>query len=289
MLGRAPNSRLPQFTRKHLQNVHDELYLPWLCPSLHRVSLSIRTSATVARPPRRAEPTRPSNRSVNIHAARSTPGRRGLASAVVDAYSISPEEPIPFANEPPFAGSFPNSFLGDPAPFLIVKNLCTTAPAVFRTHNAISGELCEIHQSLHACLQVGRLERAAALMRRLHCLYKSDSPGLVAAHNEYLRELSWRIKRDKDQHMLDHVNNWFHRRILRSGVAANATTYSLMIQANLNRDDPKKVVRTVRRYLQLAGLAGLYNETLYSTLASLQDDESERLKEVCTDVRTSIA
>ena len=84
--------------------------------------------------------------------------------------------------------------------------------------------------------------------------------------------------------MLDHVNNWFHRRILRSGVAANATTYSLMIQANLNRDDPKKVVRTVRRYLQLAGLAGLYNETLYSTLASLQDDESERLKEVCMDV-----
>ena len=289
MLGWAPKSRLPQLTRKHLQNVYDELYLPWLCPSLHRVPLSLRTSATVARPPRRAEPTRPNTRSANIHAAGSICGRRGLASALIDTYSISPEETIPFANEPPFTGPFPNSFLDSPVPFLVVENPCTAAPAVFRTHNAISGELCEIHQSLHACLQVGRLERAAALMRRLQCLYKSDSPGLLAAHNEYLRELSWRIQRDNDQCMLDHLNNWFHSRILRGGVAANATTYSLMIQANLNRDDPKKVVRTVRRYFQLAGLAGLYNETLYSTLALLQDDECERLKEVCMHVRILMA
>ena len=280
MLGRASKSRLPQISRRHLQNSYDELYLPWLCPSIHGSLLRPRTSATATRPRIKPESTPPSLNLVKVHAAASPSGRRGLASAAVDTYDASGVDAIPFAGQTPFPGSSPDPFTGYPAP-LLLNVPCTTAKAVFRTHNAISGELEEIHQTLHACLQVGRLERAAALMQRLNQLYQSTSPGLLAAHNEYLRELSWRITREKDQRMLNDLQRWFNMKMKQSGVIPDATTYALMIQASLHGEDRKKVLRTVRRYLRLAEESGLYDETMKNTLALLENDESERLLEVC--------
>lgn len=280
MLARASKSRLPQVTRRHLQNSYDELYLPWLCPSFHGSLLRPRTSATATRPRIRAESPPPKLKQVKAHGAVSLSTRRGLASAVVEAYDAARADPIPFAEGTSFLGPSGDPFPHYPAP-LVLNISCTTAKAVFRTHNAISGELEEIHQTLHACLQVGRLERAAALMQRLNQLYQPTSPGLLAAHNEYLRELSWRITRGKDQGMLNDLQRWFNIKMQRMGVVPDATTYALMIQASLHGENQRKVVRTVRRYLRLAEESGLYEETMKNTLALAENGDSERLIEVC--------
>ena len=127
--------------------------------------------------------------------------------------------------------------------------------------DAISGDINEIHQTLHACLQVGRLERAAGLVRRLNQIYKTDAPGLLAAHNDYVKELSHRIVQTGNQQLLQDLQRWFEVELCGTGVMPTEVTYALMIQASLQASDAKKA-RTVRRYVGLAEKAGLVEETM---------------------------
>lgn len=278
MLGRASRSRLPPITpnQKYLQNSYNELYLPWLCPSLYSHSPRSRPSTTVAPLRAKSSSTPLKLGPVRKHEAIPRSTRRGLASAVTESYVEPSEDYIPFANGSSFLGSAPKFFLDDPAP-LIIDGSCISAPATFRSFNGISGELDQIHQTLHACLQVGRLERAEALVRRLNQLYKPTAPGLLAAHNEYLRELSWRVKKDRDPQMLKGLHRWFERDIRGKGVPSDATTYALMIQASLVEVDQKKLARTTNRYLRLAEESGIYDETLETTLAFIGNEEADKL------------
>lgn len=156
----------------------------------------------------------------------------------------------------------------------------TTAPPAFKSFNAISGEIAEIHQTLHACLQVGRLARAVALMHRLSTLYKPDAPGLLAAHNDYLRELTYRLSRSKDQQLLEDIQNWFEVNMRGKRVNPDATTYALMIQAAFQELGAEKVSHTIKRYALLAEEAGVVDETVAIASSVLDDECLDMLREV---------
>ena len=283
MLRRAPRSRLPPilWRRKHLENLYNELYLPWLCPSLYTRTPHARPSATISRQHKAVLTASLSRKPVSAHDAGPCANRRGLASAVSEIYSAAPEEFIPFVN----GASTRQTSSEPPNPHvpLVIDDSQTTAQATFKSFNAISGELAEIHQTLHACLQVGRFERATALMRRLNQIYKPDAPGLLAAHNEYIREFSWWITKEKDQRMLKELQRWFEVYIRNQFVKPNATTYAFMIQASLQGDDQKSVSRAIKRYLQLSTEDGLYEETVAAAMALVQDDQFDRFVEVRTE------
>ena len=279
MLGRASGPSLPLVnpSRKYLQTSYNELHLPWLCPSFYgsiarpRSSGSLRRQRTVARP-------KPTNlRPVNKHEATS---RRGLASAIPETYSHTSEDFIPFVHGPPLSNSPLESLVERPEPLILDSSCISPAAAAFRPYNGISGQLDEIHQTLHACLQVGRLERAAALVRRLTMLYKPTAPGLLAAHTEYVRELAWRITKTKDQQMLKDLQKWFEVDMRRKGVPPDTVTYALMIQASLSGDNRKAIPRTIWRYRQLAEEAGVHDQTLEIVSRLLEDDQVETFEEV---------
>ncbi|KAL9126655.1 MAG: hypothetical protein Q9217_004331 [Psora testacea] len=197
--------------------------------------------------------------------------RRGLASAAVAEYEPFQDDHIPWEvpphlqyERPPHFGpetiASPRGFDPNPAP-LVLDYTPVTVPDKFRSVDAISGDLNEIHQTLHACLQVGRLERAAALVRRLNQIYKPDAPGLLAAHKDYLREVTLRIIRTKDTDLLKHLLNWFEVEMRRRGVPQDASTFALVIQASLQDPHERRSARTIRRYFNLAREAGVENET----------------------------
>lgn len=98
-------------------------------------------------------------------------------------------------------------------------------------------------------------------MRRLNQIYKPSAPGLLAAHNEYVKELSYRIGQTKDQHLLEHLQRWFIADLKEAGVEPNAEIYAWMIQASLQTSGSRKD-RTVRRYVNLAKEAEMYEETM---------------------------
>ena len=281
MLGPASGTRLPLTiqSRKHLQSSYNELYLPWLCPSFYGSSARSHSSRTLGRQGTTARPTPAKLRPINKHEATSRSFRRGLASAVPDIYGQPSEDYIPFVNGPPSLALPQRSLVDSPQP-LILESACITSAAAFRSYNGISGELDEIHQTLHACLQVGRLERAAALIQRLDMIYKPTAPGLLAAHTQYIRELAWRITKSKDQQMLKDLRKWFEVKMRRKGVTPDALTYALMIQASLSGDNDKAIARTVSRYRHLAEEDGIHHETLLTATLLLEEDQVQTFEEV---------
>ncbi|KAL8796149.1 MAG: hypothetical protein Q9195_001482 [Heterodermia aff. obscurata] len=282
MLGRASGPSLPLVnqSRKYLQTSYNELHLPWLCPSFYGSSARPNSSRTLGRQRTTARPKPSKFRPVNKDEATS---RRGLASAAIpETYGQPPEDFIPFVHGPSFLGLPHKSSVEQPKP-LIVDSSCISSAAAFRPYNGISGQLDEIHQTLHACLQVGRLERAAALVRRLSMIYKPTAPGLLAAHTEYMRELAWRITKTKDQQMLKDLQKWFEVEMRRKGVPPDTMTYALMIQASLSGDNQKAIPRTIWRYRHLAEEAGIHNETLMTALTLLEDDQIETFEEFTND------
>lgn len=163
---------------------------------------------------------------------------------------------------------------------LIIREISSTRPPQFRSVDGISGDLPEIMQTLRACFKIGRFTRAAALMRRLNEIYRPDTPQLLATHNEYLGELVDRIVYTKDQQMIRELHKWFEVHLRGVGIIPDATTYALMIKATLQEFNPKKMDRTIRRYLSLADAAGIRDRTKEIMLLILNEQDIGRATQV---------
>ena len=248
------------------------LNLPFLCPVLFRQPNGPRKNLTTARnisSKSRLERAYP--RSCRNRPCSAPSTSRGLASAAA-AIQYDPEHDdyIPWAeslvvkqnNQPSFDGtgiSALRHFDPNTSP-LIIKDTLTTHTKKFKAKDSITGDLNDIHQNLQACLQVGRLERAAALLRRLNEIYSPDAAGLLAAHSEYVRELTNKIVQTNDQQLLRDLQRWFEVDLKQIGVIPDAEIYAQMIRATSQLQGANKE-RTMRRYQYMADEAGLGVET----------------------------
>lgn len=221
------------------------------------------------------------------YVANSRPSQRGLASAATAQHEISHDQFIPF--EAPVASDHETSSRDPPWDLfqgtdritpIVVKELFAANSQRFRSVNGISGEVSEIKQTIRACVQVGRLERAATLMRRLNEIYKPKAPELLAAHNIYLRELVLRVVKTKDQEVLKGIHKWFEVDLRGMLVVPDATTYALMIQAALQESNVKKIDRTVRRYVSLADEAGIRDMVMQIMLVISNEQDIGRVTQV---------
>ena len=279
MFVRASRRSLQNDAFKQSSPNYEVLHLPFLCPALFTLPNHRRKTSTRSQPWSNAELKQP-RASVTRRIVGTTPqNSRSLASAAAATVEYDSNQDYHIPWEPTqYLGQHPSSFKGqsnstlrsfDPhtSP-IIINDTLSTHPKKFRSVDAVSGDINEIHQTLHACLQVGRLERAAGLVRRLNQIYKPDAPGLLAAHNDYVKELSHRIVVTSDQQLLQGLQRWFEVELCGAGVTPTEVTYALMIQASLQASDVKKA-RTVRRYVGLAEKAGLGEETM-NLLSALQ-------------------
>lgn len=248
------------------------LHLPFLCPAFYGQPNGARnhsTSVRVASP--KPHLGRSISRSVKHPTSRVPSHRRKLASAAAavqygpehDAYVPWVEPSVTnFTYQPSFDGTGVSAlrhFDQQVSP-LIISDTLTTHPKKFRAKDAITGDLIQLHQNLTACLQVGRLERAAALLRRLNQIYNPDAAGLLAAHSDYVREVTNKVVQTKDQHLLKDLQKWFEVDLKRVGVNPNAEIYAQMIRASSQSSDASRE-RAMRRYQKLAKDAGLGVET----------------------------
>ena len=250
----------------------EPLHLPFLCPAICRPLSQARTTISQARHPNKTNLKSPRPAIRQSHDDLLLPASRGLASAATIEYEPSQEDFIPF-DVPPHLKyqSAPNfgpetipplqGFDLSPTPLILDDAPTTASPGNFRSVDAISGDLNIIHQTLHACLQVGRLERAAALVRRLIQIYKPDAPGLLAAYKDYLREVTLTVIRKKDMKLLQDLLSWFEIEIRRCGVSQDAQTFALVIQACMQDPNQKRCARMVRRYYNFARDEGVEEET----------------------------
>lgn len=156
---------------------------------------------------------------------------------------------------------------------MVINDMKTTRTPKYRSVDGISGDVADITQTMLACIQVNRFERAARLMRRLNKIYKSDAPDLLAAHNIYLRELLHNIERTKDPRAVKDIHKWFEKDIREAGVIPDASTYALMIFATYRDSTVKDINRTIKRYISLAKDAGIWEDT--RSLVRIISDEKD--------------
>ena len=271
MFARASKRTLHRDSYKQSSSSLELLNLPFLCPALYGHTILPRKDSISIRPTSSNSHLRSScTRSGRNLASRTPSNRRRLASAATAAIEYQPESDsyIPWA-EPPAVTSLNNEprfdragisalrhFDPDTTSPLIIKDTLAKYPKTFRVKDYITGDLNELHQNLHACLQVGRLERAAALLRRLNQIYTSDAAGLLAAHSDYLREITNKVAQTQDQRLLKDLQKWFEVDLKGVGISPNAEMYAQMIRASSYLLDASKG-RAMRRYLKMADDAGL--------------------------------
>ena len=218
-------------------------------------------------------------------------GRRGVASASL--YESAADDFIPFESSGN-GNSIRSPFyriplqhdttrnVENPVTPLILHDPMPTIPSVFRTIKGVGGGLFELHQTLYACLQVGRLDRATALLKRLNAIYKPEMPELIAAHNAYLREILLRISRDGDEALLGHIHHWFAVQIQGVGIKGDATTFAAMIHASLFEPKGKQRKRSITRYVNLANEAGVRDETILTASEHCSDEDIDLLYQVAS-------
>lgn len=293
MLVRASRLKLNRNAPRQLPLSPNDLYLPWLCPALYREQLYHRPHSTL--PPLR--PTNKANSTLSTITPSSPSARtasRGLASPASlhltePHYDYVPFEsqedrdqppkvfPYPWIKGPEHSQSLPQ--FGDGTPIIIKDSLVTKSPK-FRASNAITGEPNDILLTLKACLHVGRFDRAAALMRRLAALYKPNTPALLIAHNEYVREVALSFVSSRDQHLLENLQKWFEVDVRGRGTAPDAYTYAYMIQAALHDISISRSNRSLRRYMHLATEAGLRDELMNALLTVLNEQDFGRVTRI---------
>jgi len=289
MLVRAARRKVHQDASWHLQPTFEQLRLPWLCPAQLRYENQTRKTSTVIPP---STPTSKGTAARRYAHLRRASGRRCLASAAVAERRTTLDDYIPFEHGPFSPHSVPTPQAQwlhernrsdlrdfDPSSPMIINDSLATAPRRFKGRNGLPGDLAEIHLTLDACLKVGNLQRAAALVQRLARIYTPESPELLDAHNQYVRANVENIIRHKDQNLLKALQNWFEVEIRVRGIEGDATTYALLLKASLQVSQGPKMERTVRRYMELAFNAQLRDEAL--SLPILSEAELGLISQVC--------
>lgn len=304
MIIRTSRPKVSFDTSRNLQSAFEQLSLPWLCPALYtkpdrkylRRNTTITkkwTDRTRAHPPALRQCTSVQNRALERRYAY-------VAAAEIPDYDY--EDHIPFEdlnhrhsqqNPPLNSWAFHRGLSQlpsfDPSSPLVIHDSIQPAPRRFRSRGlTVGGDLAAIHQTLEACLKVGRFERAAATLRRLSIIYKPNAPELIEAHNAYLSSLIDRVANTKDQQLLKQVQRWFEVDIRGQGIPPDPMTYGLMLRATFQEADQLKVDRTIRRYIGLAEQADLRNEALAVALSTLNAQEIGRVTQVCPLLLSSI-
>jgi len=261
MLVRAARRNARPCTSRAFQATYEQLYLPWLCPAYIQPQRASRRYVTIDAVSNKAS----LRKRRDSRDGTSFSPRRSLATAV----DYRPIDDIPFEGlgQPLIPAYSLSSYRGDslshlkqwdPSKPVILKESSSLAPHRHRTVQAIGGELHEILSVLDACLQVGRIERAGVIIRRIAFLGALNSEEMQRLHNQYLKVSLEKIQANPSESAAQALHKWFELEIRNKDIDINAETIAYMLQASLQSPPGSRRDRLVRRYMDMVqGDAGL--------------------------------
>ncbi len=261
MLVQAARRNARSCIPRGFQATCEQLYLPWLCPAYVQSQRSSRRHVTIETASHKAALRK---RRGSRDGAHFSP-RRSLATAV----DYRPIDDIPFESigQPLIPAYDPSGNRGDSLSYLkqwnpskpvILKESSSLVPHRHRTVQAVGGELHEILSVLDACLQVGRIERAGVIIRRIASLRALNSEEMLRLHNQYLKVSLENMQANPSEPAAQALHKWFELEIRNKDIPLNAETVAYMLQASLQSPPGSRRDRLVRRYMDMVqGDAGL--------------------------------
>jgi len=139
-------------------------------------------------------------------------------------------------------------------PLLILDGSLATLPQRhrIRKRDGIGGDLQEISSIFTACLQVGRIERAGVILKRIAKIDTMTPEQMLKYHNEYLRFAVSHILGKYSESSTQALHKWFELEIRSKGIPIDAETIGYMLKASLQ--SPRGIDRRnrlIRRYMDI--------------------------------------
>ncbi|KAK3400353.1 mitochondrial DNA-directed RNA polymerase [Sordaria brevicollis] len=165
------------------------------------------------------------------------------------------------------------------APLKVRDNTAHYAKTRINFHG-IPGDVNEMFLVFEACLQVGRLERAAQVLKRLAVMDVLPSSEYLDLYNQYLDAKVCQLLEEPGAIKADDIHKSFETMI--SGgrdVHVGGETVALLLKASLTSTNPAKMQLYVDRYLSLLP-AQTALETVFNT-EILTYEELTKVAELC--------
>ncbi|KAF2121067.1 hypothetical protein BDV96DRAFT_563519 [Lophiotrema nucula] len=146
--------------------------------------------------------------------------------------------------------SRPTNF--DPSKPLIINNELMSVVPTARLRNGIGGDPIELHQNLHACIRVGRLDRAQAIVQRLATICEPASANIIDAHNVYLRAVLEAAEQAPSPDKMAELEQWYAREMVKQAVEPTAATFVTLLRAAMTLLEGEERQAAMQKYLNLA-------------------------------------
>ncbi|KAK3502829.1 hypothetical protein B0T13DRAFT_494099 [Neurospora crassa] len=232
----------------------------------------------------------------------SSPGIRGSLAATPRLLStITTQQPSPLKRQPAPRATVGferhlATVLDEPAqtattPLYELRSFSPQAPLTVRDHtkvyakqrvnyHGIPGDVNEMFLVFEACLQVGRLERAAQVLKRLANLDVVPPADYLDLFNQYLDAKVSQLLQEPDVDKADDIHKSFETMVSDGReLPVGGETVALLLKASLTSTDPETMQRYVTRYLSLLPTQTAL-ETVFNT-EILTYEELTKVAELC--------
>ena len=143
----------------------------------------------------------------------------------------------------------------------------------------VSGDIDELVPVFEACLTVGKLDRAALVIKRISTIGAFDKHDLIHFHNRSLRARLSQIQEEPGLNKAEDLHQWYELQIRSAHLPNTAETIACMLKASLLTTHGPRLERLVDRYMGMApGNAGL--EVLYMS-DILTDQDLATITRIC--------
>lgn len=139
----------------------------------------------------------------------------------------------------------------DPDKPIVLPDLKEKKRGHMRLSNAIRGEADEIIAILEACLKMGRIERAALIIKRSEYFLELGPDAAGRLHTEFLRASLIQALATPDKKATDKMHLWYEKQVRPKDITTFSETIAILLKASLQ--DPSKTRRKllVDRYMAM--------------------------------------
>ncbi|KAK1980368.1 DNA-dependent RNA polymerase [Colletotrichum cereale] len=168
----------------------------------------------------------------------------------------------------------------DPSSPLVIEEASMTAARAKTNTSGVSGDAEEMLPVFHACIRVGKVDRAELVLKRMSLYDVFPGEELIFLHNRYLRASLEQMRLRPDTKQAEGLHKWYELYIRMKGLPQTAETVACMLKASLlSEHDPDRRHRLVTRYMGLApGEAGLQ---VLSMADILSDQDLAVITDIC--------
>ncbi|KAG8668524.1 DNA-directed RNA polymerase [Fusarium poae] len=167
----------------------------------------------------------------------------------------------------------------DPMNLLTVPEPTEARPFGKINNKGVPGEVEEMIPVFDACVRVGKLERAALVLKRLNATGLIPGEEMIILHNQYLRASLDQLRMTPDRKQAESLHKWYELQIRTTDIPQTAETIACMLKASLLSERGARLERLVTRYMSMApGEAGL---RVLSMADILSDQDLGVITEIC--------